>query len=209
MIPDYPHQLICPEILEVEREPLVSYIQAFHSIGLVVLDLLSRSLQLPEDEDLKKAHEPQKPSTSSLTFLKYMDHEGKMKGGHVSHTDIGSLTFLYSLDDGLQIFHPTHQTWLYGEPRPDSLVVNVGDSLSLLTGTRLKSSLHRVIPHPKTIAKNRYSFAYFMRPNETALLKMPDGEVCKSLDWHCRKLGLFAAPLAVQNEQHAVMHGRF
>jgi isopenicillin N synthase-like dioxygenase len=208
LVAGYPHKLIGPELLELERGPIASHTQEYHRTGLIILDQLSKALRLPEIENLTNAHEPQTPTTSSMTFLKYVDHGSQMNGGHVSHTDIGTLTFLYALIDGLQIFHPTENSWLWVEPRQNSLVVNVGDSLALLTNKSLKSSLHRVIPHPNAQGKTRFSFAYFMRPNETVSIEMADGQMWNSKDWYLKKASLFAAPLAVQTEYSNVLQGR-
>ena len=195
-------------MIELEQGSIASHTQEYHRTGLLILDQLSTSLQLPENESLAKAHEPQTPSTSSMSFLKYLDHEGQREGGHVSHTDIGTLTFLYTLIDGLQIFHSLEKRWLWVEPRQNTLVVNVGDSLRLLTNKSLKSSLHRVVPHPNAQGKNRYSFAYFMRPNEMVPLKIADGEVCNSMDWHLRKAAVFQAPQVVQDKHQDVLQGK-
>jgi isopenicillin N synthase-like dioxygenase len=207
MIPEYPHKLICPQVVECDRATIVSWTAKYHGIGLTILDQLSQALELTDN--LTKAHDPLTPSTSSISLLKYMARQKEMDGGHVAHTDIGTLTLLYSLVDGLQIFHPIRERWLWVEPRRGSLVVNVGDSLSLLTSQRLKSCLHRVIPHPNAQGTNRYSVAYFMRPNENVALDIGEGQRLNSMDWHFRKLKVFAAPLAAQKEQHDVLHGRF
>ncbi|KAK8085972.1 2-oxoglutarate-dependent dioxygenase [Apiospora phragmitis] len=125
-------------------------------------------------------------STSSMTFLKYTEQgEVKAEGGHVPHTDI----------------------WV--QPRPGCLVVNVGDSLRLLSGRKLKSSLRRAIPHANAVGRARHSFAYLLRPSETALLDLGDGRVCTSLDWHFKKLDVFQAPPDVQAENLAVLLGKF
>lgn len=76
----------------------------YHRVGLLILRQITQSLNLPETQDLASAHDSQTPATSSLTFLKYSDHHGRAEGGHVPHTDVGTLTFLSAQGAGLQTF---------------------------------------------------------------------------------------------------------
>lgn len=193
--------------MKSEQEKIALHTATYHELGLLVLNRLSQGLGEPQYQNLASAHDPRLPSTSSLTFLKYPGHQGRQDGGHVSHTDVGTLTFLYSLAAGLQIYHPARDAWEWVEPRRNSLLVNVGDSLALMTDRKVRSALHRVIPHPSTADATRYSFAYFMRPIETAPLRMADGQVRESAEWYLRKIRLFSAPLDVQTQVTSVLRG--
>lgn len=207
MIQDYAHELICPQVVKHEQAKIAPFTRECHRVGLLILEQLSEALVLANEDNLATAHDPLTPSTSSMTFLKYPPNREGLAGGHISHTDIGTLTFLYSLVEGLQIFRPETEKWLWVQPRWGHLVVNVGDSLRLLTGKRLKSCLHRVIPHADARDKTRYSYAYFMRPNEKVVITMGDGRQTKSIDWHLRKTNLFSAPIDVLKEQKELLHG--
>ncbi|KAK8040171.1 hypothetical protein PG993_008582 [Apiospora rasikravindrae] len=120
-----------------------------------------------------------------MGFLKYPGLEKvEAEVGQVSHTNKGTLMFLYATTDGLQAFASgdddrgaaTTNTWV--PPRPDCLVVNVGDSLRLLSGRKFKPCLHHMVPHANAVGKARYSSAFFLVPSETALLGLGDGWIC-------------------------------
>jgi isopenicillin N synthase-like dioxygenase len=206
MLTGYPHELVAPDVVLNDRAILSNHVREYHSVGLLLLEAFSDFLKLPY---LLEAHKPSEPNASSLTFLKYNAHQPSDTGGHVSHTDIGTLTLLHSSDFGLQVFHPIHQLWQWVAPRPNSLVINVGDSLNLLTGQSLKSSLHRVIPHHQVQDRNRYSFGYFMRPTEKAVLGLVEGESTTSLEWYHKKITLFADSWDVQQNQKELLYGEF
>ncbi|KAK7473186.1 hypothetical protein VKT23_001285 [Stygiomarasmius scandens] len=64
------------------------------------------------------------------------------------HTDIGSVTFLYSQPvAGLQLLTPDGQ-WKYIRHYPNHIIMQLGDSMEFLTGI-LKASPHRVIEPPE------------------------------------------------------------
>ncbi|KDQ32608.1 hypothetical protein PLEOSDRAFT_1098607 [Pleurotus ostreatus PC15] len=65
------------------------------------------------------------------------------------HTDLGSVTFLYSQPiAGLQILTAPDE-WRYVRHYPDHIIVDLGDSIEFLTGGILKASPHRVIEPPE------------------------------------------------------------
>lgn len=81
--------------------------------------------------------------------------------GLAPHTDTSLLTILHqSQTSGLQIFKegvgyvPVH-------PHPNTLIVHTGDILHILSNSRFRCALHRVVVNN---VKNRYSVAYFYVP---------------------------------------------
>ncbi|KAL4259063.1 Isopenicillin N synthase-like superfamily protein [Pleurotus pulmonarius] len=65
------------------------------------------------------------------------------------HTDLGSVTFLYSQPiAGLQVLTAPDE-WKYVRHYPDHIIVDLGDSIEFLTGGILKASPHRVIEPPE------------------------------------------------------------
>lgn len=54
------------------------------------------------------------------------------------------------------------ERWFAVEPEKGAMVVNIGDMLSMWTGGRYKSSLHRVV---NLGGKERYSVAFFFDGN--------------------------------------------
>ncbi len=80
--------------------------------------------------------------------------------GVAEHTDYGLLTVLaQDGSGGLQV--RTLAGWVDVEPRPERLVVNVGDMLERLTGGRYRSTPHRV---RNTVDTHRLSFPFFLDP---------------------------------------------
>ncbi|MGC6512359.1 MAG: isopenicillin N synthase family dioxygenase [Parvibaculales bacterium] len=78
-----------------------------------------------------------------------------------AHTDFGCLSLLAQDDTGgLEILHP-EAGWMAVPPRPDSLVVNIGDMLSLWTGGLYRSTTHRV---RNVSGKQRNSMVFFFDP---------------------------------------------
>ena len=85
-----------------------------------------------------------------------------------AHEDINVITLLLGADEaGLQLLDRRGR-WCDVTAPPGTLVCNIGDMLSRLTGGRLPSTRHRVInPSPDRAAHARYSTPFFLhfRPN--------------------------------------------
>ena len=76
------------------------------------------------------------------------------------HTDTPFVTLLATFDyPGLQIQDENDQ-WVDVPVRNNSLVVNIGDVLSKVTGKRLKATRHRVVD----MGRSRQSLPYFLEP---------------------------------------------
>lgn len=91
---------------------------------------------------------------------------GQLRTG--PHTDFGSLTIL-ALDDapgGLQVALPG-SSWADVRPRPDQLIVNLGDMMARWTNDRWRSTVHRVVnpPAERRAESRRMSVGYFLHPN--------------------------------------------
>ena len=90
-----------------------------------------------------------------------------------AHTDYGIITILYADPvPGLEIVAPDG-TWRSVLPEPGALLVNLGDLLGEWTNDRWRSTLHRVVPPPRSVlgpAKRR-SVAFFFDGNHDALVE--------------------------------------
>ena len=76
------------------------------------------------------------------------------------HTDTPFITLLATFDyPGLQIQDENDQ-WVDVPVRPNSLVLNIGDVLSKVTGRKLKATRHRVVD----MGQNRQSVPFFLEP---------------------------------------------
>ena len=137
---------------------------------------LSTGLGLPSSPPgsrFEDHHRPSAPSPCMLRLLKYHaasspDNNNNSGPPQTPHTDLGSLTVLFTSQPGLQVLLPSAnsdeaQEWTFIDPRPGCAIINIGDGLAALSGGRLRSALHRVVPLPGRSMAERYSFAYLQR----------------------------------------------
>lgn len=97
--------------------------------------------------------------------------EGQMRMG--AHTDYGILTVLLADPvPGLQIVGPDGR-WHDVQPAPGAFLVNLGDALAIWTNDRWRSTLHRVVPPPRSSEGpvRRRSFAFFHDGNLDARIE--------------------------------------
>jgi isopenicillin N synthase-like dioxygenase len=90
-----------------------------------------------------------------------------------AHSDYGVLTVLYAdRVPGLQIVGPDNQ-WHDVMPAPSALLVNLGDLLAQWTNDHWRSTLHRVVPPPRTVdgPSLRRSVAFFHEGNFDGLIE--------------------------------------
>ncbi|OAP62554.1 hypothetical protein AYL99_01781 [Fonsecaea erecta] len=185
-------QCLLPPAFQENSAFLTEFMNQLHNIGLDMLKSLDyntrgRSSDWREN-GLASVHRPFKPSTTCMTIGRYpyLSSESS-NAGLAAHTDVGSLTILFCGDRGLQAFRPTTGRWQYLEAKPGCAVINIGDSLRFLSGKTFSSALHRVIPYPGTVIENRFSCAYFIRPELDAGFVDENGKRWKSIDWHTKK----------------------
>jgi isopenicillin N synthase-like dioxygenase len=77
--------------------------------------------------------------------------------------------------------------------------------LRFLSGKRLKSCLHRVVPLNPT--EHRYSIAYFLRPESAVEFKDPEDRKVTAEEWHDNKYVMFAEPHGVQAKSQVLTGG--
>jgi len=117
-----------------------------------VLRLLALGLELPEDS-LVKLHGFEAPGASHLRFMKYHPRspEDELKTKNVwlkGHTDIGTVTVLYSQPvSALQILGKDG-TWRWIKHIENAIVINTGDSMEFLSGGFYQPTIHRVVQPP-------------------------------------------------------------
>ena len=191
-----------PAIIDKYLDALEILARAIAEAAKVILSSLSQSLSFEPYEDLCHNHQSHLPSPDLIRLLRYHAQPFLEQGSsHVAHTDLGSLTFLFTRQRGLQILSARTDEWEWMEPREGYATVNIGDCLSLLTGRKLRSCRHRVRALPGQAMRERYSFAYFMRPDEGTLMKPVSShkiasneqrkeEVCTSGEWLQRKYAM-------------------
>ncbi|KAF8930939.1 hypothetical protein EDD21DRAFT_445852 [Dissophora ornata] len=133
---------------------------------------ISLALALNEDELAKYCSTSETISFMRLFhYLPYSDPDQKHAAqiGSSAHTDWGFLTLILSPSKtvGLQLFH--NNAWHDVPSIENTLVVNGGDYLSLLTGGKLISPLHRVVSNGQ---EERYSMCCFYYPDYDAKIPL-------------------------------------
>ncbi|KAL9123964.1 MAG: hypothetical protein Q9217_006662 [Psora testacea] len=168
-----------PDIVTAHLASLRTFCSAVSTAATTLLTTLSTLLQIPPNTPtLQSLHPSHLPTPDMVRLLKYHTLSPSERGTtHIAHTDLGSLTFLYRTQYGLQVQRPKpagskEECWEWVKPpAPGHAIVNLGDGLSMLTRGYLKSCLHRVIPYPGDEIEERYSFAYFMRAEDQVVMR--------------------------------------
>jgi isopenicillin N synthase-like dioxygenase len=106
-------------------------------------------------------------------LVKLIRYPGRVAAGSAQgvgpHKDSGLLTLLLQDEQGgLQVETPAG--WIDVAPRPDALVVNIGELLELASDGYLRATLHRVVAPPPGC--ERISVAYFMGARLDAVVPM-------------------------------------
>ena len=115
---------------------------------------------------------------------------------------------LFNSDWSLQAYSSKGETWGNVAPRENYAIINVGDGLKFMSGFKLKSSLHRVVPwHRRAASGPRYAAIFFLRPNNDA--KLVDGEGVEGIaaEWLARKFQNYRIPHSEQ-KMNAISAGR-
>ncbi|KAF4579709.1 hypothetical protein EYR40_000113 [Pleurotus pulmonarius] len=169
-----------PAILRPFLPELAAFTRHNHDNVLQsVLRLLSLSLELPEDT-LTKLHDFEAAGQSAMSFIKYHPRGecDAPEGNNVwlkGHTDIGTVTILYSQPiGGLQILSKDNK-WRWIKHIDDALVINIGDGIEYLSGGYYPATRHRVI-QPPVDQRNipRLGVFYFAMANDSVKLSPLD-----------------------------------
>jgi isopenicillin N synthase-like dioxygenase len=160
------------------RRAIMEFMNACEHLAFRLLAALSMNLGMPADH-LEHGFRP--THTSFLRLNHYPvcpgpalapDPETSARGplGVNHHTDAGALTLL--LQDGvpgLEV-HRDGQ-WHLVEPRPDALVINIGDIVQVWSNDRYRAALHRV---RASSDRARFSAPFFFNPAyETRYAPLP------------------------------------
>jgi isopenicillin N synthase-like dioxygenase len=149
-----------------------------------LFQLFAIVLELPEDYFLD-FHRNNEVNSSYLRYMKYHARTPEQNAALDNiwlkgHTDFGSLTLLFRQPiAALQVRTPSRE-WRYVKPYPESLTVNVADTLQFLSNGFLKSSIHRVVAPPSDQAHlDRLGVLYFVRPGDYVKLRGAKSAVLK------------------------------
>jgi isopenicillin N synthase-like dioxygenase len=163
-----------PETLEETLNVALTLIP--ETLGVWVLKCIEEGLQLEKGTLtapgyfalLRLLHYPHRQENSS---------DKSIGLGVGEHTDYGFLTFIYSLQQGLEIRLPHENMnenkwgdWVAVPVIKNCLVCNIGDSLSKMTRNVLRATPHRVT-YPPTGGPSRVSLAIFCEPPLNRVIK--------------------------------------
>ena len=138
---------------------------------------------MPVGQRLEDFQGLNRPSPDILRMLKYHANSESDVVPQTPHTDLGSMTFVFSTTPGLQVLPRnvgqkpstySEADWRHVMPKPGHAIVNIGDCISMMTNGLFKSALHRVGTAPGRAMSERYSMAYLMRPEDQTILRTLD-----------------------------------
>uniref|UniRef100_A0A3Q2TLH6 Si:dkey-10o6.2 n=1 Tax=Fundulus heteroclitus TaxID=8078 RepID=A0A3Q2TLH6_FUNHE len=169
------------------REIHTSFFQRCKELSLRVLRVMALSLDLDPDVFLH-AHRfigsmfstlsQSDENGTTLRSLFYppvksaMAKEGQLRCGE--HSDYGSITLLFQGSEGLQVC--TRSGEFVSVPSvPGAVLVNIADLMQRWTSDQLVSVRHRVLLPPVGDSSTRQSLAYFVQPDDEALITCCDG----------------------------------
>ena len=151
------------------KDTITTYYNECIELGNTLIQIIAQTFGQPADyfNDITQ------DKSAILRLLKY---------GHISsdplngiygagqHSDYGLITLLSTNDvPGLEIY--LNNTWHPVPPRPGMFIVNIGDSLQILTNGKYKSTIHRVLINTTTNSNDRYSIAFFYEPDFHAIIQ--------------------------------------
>ena len=151
------------------RQLLTAHYHAMTNAGMEFVRLTAMGLGLEEEVFARKfANKP----VSSLRIMHYPTYGQSDRPTFTceEHIDSAFVTLLVTFSyPGLEI-RQEDGSWMAVEPRPGSIVVNIGELLSRLTDGRYKATYHRV----RDTGIERYSVPFFFEPCFHAEFEFPD-----------------------------------
>ncbi|CAK7354814.1 unnamed protein product [Dovyalis caffra] len=148
------------------------YCEAMKKVSLLIFELLAISLGV-DRLHYRKFFE----DGSSIMRCNYYPpcNNSTLTLGTGPHCDPTSLTILHQDQvGGLEVF--ANNKWQTIQPRPEALVVNIGDTFMALSNGRYKSCLHRAVVNRH---RERRSLVFFVSPKEEKVVRPPQDLVCR------------------------------
>ncbi|CAL5350851.1 unnamed protein product [Camellia sinensis] len=151
------------------KETMTEYRSELRKLGEKVMEAMDENLGLPKGY-IKKAFNGGDGEKAffgtKVSHYPPCPHPDKVIGLR-AHTDAGGVILLYQDDKvgGLQILKDGQ--WIDVQPMPNSIVINTGDQIEVLSNGRYKSVWHRVLAK---LDGNRRSIASFYNPSLDATI---------------------------------------
>lgn len=193
-----------PHIMDEKMAVLNNFMKKMLEIAGTIHSDLSRALRLDVSHRLEDFHRRDKPSPCLLRMLKYHPQPiSERRPPQTPHTDLGSLTILFTQQPGLQVLPKGAKDWSFVEPKAGHAIVKIGDGMSMMANGLFQSCLHRVSPLSGQCMGTRYSMAFLQRAEGYTVLsgldspmipaKSTDAEVQTSGEWLNKKFGVLRA----------------
>ncbi|MBO0494131.1 isopenicillin N synthase family oxygenase [Pseudomonas sp. Marseille-Q1929] len=147
-----------PQALPDLKPLVLAWQQAMTQMALRLLRAFAQALSLPENAfDALYGSQP----NEHIKLIRYPGrHAQQSRQGVGAHKDSGFLSFLLQDQQaGLQV-EVEDGRWIDASPRPDTLVVNIGELLELASNGYLRATVHRVVSPP--VGSERLSLAFFL-----------------------------------------------
>ncbi|XP_008292466.1 UPF0676 protein C1494.01 [Stegastes partitus] len=161
------------------QEIQMSFFQSCKELSLRVLRVMALGLDMDPDVFLS-AHRliGTDENGTTLRSLYYPPvnsekaKEGQLRCGE--HSDYGSITLLFQTSEGLQV--RTRSGEFVSAPCiPGAILINIADLMQRWTSDQFVSVIHRVLLPPVGDSSTRQSLAFFVQPDDEALITCCDG----------------------------------
>ncbi|KAH3672002.1 hypothetical protein WICMUC_004509 [Wickerhamomyces mucosus] len=173
-----PNQYPSSEKIPLFKKAVKDFFQALDKFSITITKLIFESLNVEQDEysmyfnleeDAKNFNKMKIIKYPSQNTLKDLKTEKLTDQGCGAHRDSDFLTYLFDLSQvtALQV-QSLDGAWIDVPSRPQSLIVNVGQTLEYLTNGVCLSSIHRVISPKKDY---RISIPFFQNVKISSILK--------------------------------------
>lgn len=161
------------------QEIQASFFQRCKELSLRVLRVMALSLGL-DPEVFLSTHRfvGSEGNGTTLRSLYYpaVNHEevkeGQLRCGE--HSDYGSITLLFCSTGGLQVRRRSGE-FIRVPSVPGAVLINVADLMQRWTSDHFVSVVHRVLLPPAGDSSTRQSLAFFVQPDDEALISCCDG----------------------------------
>ncbi|XP_076588396.1 uncharacterized protein LOC143321717 [Chaetodon auriga] len=161
------------------REIQTSFFVRCRELSVRLMKVLAHSLDL-DPEVFLSTHRfmGMDKNGSTLRSLYYPSiNSEKVKEGQVrcgEHSDYGTITLLFQGSDGLQVRARSGE-YICAPSIPGAVLINIADLLQRWTSDQFISVLHRVMLPPAGDSSTRQSLAFFVQPDDDALITCCDG----------------------------------
>ncbi|KAJ4836414.1 hypothetical protein Tsubulata_015862 [Turnera subulata] len=153
------------------KETMTEYRAELKKLAEKLMEIMDENLGLPKGF-IKKAFNEVEGENEGAFFGTKVSHyppcpNPELVTGLRAHTDAGGLILLFQDDEvgGLQILKDGQ--WIDVQPLKNTIVINTGDQIEVLSNGRYKSTWHRVLA---TSHGNRRSIASFYNPSLKATI---------------------------------------